>query len=182
MSEDNQKFCAKCGATITDPSSFCPECGAPISGSPGDIKLKAEYKQLETEVNNVRVTWAGLIILLYSVPVIIGCIFGIIYIDNVVNGLITNGDFYQWMIENNVSESQVRSYLGYMFYAEIAVGLISVLTAVLCFMRKFWFVAVILCMISAIFGTLYLFGLLLGLLAFWMILSSKPAFDRSIKQ
>lgn len=182
MSEDNQKFCAKCGATITNPSSFCPECGAPISGSPGDIKLKAEYRKMESDINNARVTWAGFIILIYSVPIMIASIIGLIYIDDIVNNLITNSDFYQWMIDNGITEAQVHSYLEYALYAEIAVGLVSVLTAALCFMRKYWFLTVALCMVSAIFGTLYLFGLLLGLLAFWMILTSKPAFDVPVEQ
>ena len=149
---------------------------------PGDVKLKAEYKKLESDINNARVTWAGFIILIYSVPIIIASIVGLIYIDTLVNDLMVNSNFHQWMIDNGITEAQVHTYLGYMLYAEIAIGLVSVLTAFLCFKRKYWFLTVALCMISAIFGTLYLFGLLLGLLAFWMILTSKPAFDEPVKE
>ena len=73
--------------------------------------------------------------------------------------------------------------IGEVISATEAIGLFAAILGVanipaagLVFMRRMWWIAAILCLLSAVMGIIYLFGPIIGIVAFWLLRKAKPIF------
>ena len=152
----DSSFCNVCGAEI-DPQSdiYCPKCGAPVKGGPADIQAREMYK----EVAKSTVTWAGILLLIASIPsVIVG-------VDCLLNnsGIATN--IWNMYEPIGLSYEKLEGVVSIIGVAALAVGALGILGAVLCFKHKHWIVALIASIVLLFFGIFSLFGVFLSLLA-----------------
>ena len=163
----DSSFCTACGEAI-DPQRdlYCPKCGVPVKGGPADIQARAAYK----EVTKRTATWAGVLLLIASIPsIIIGldCIFN--------NYAIASGiwDIYSPVISFEALKQKI-SMIG---IAILAIGVFGVIGAVLCFKHRFWVVALFAAIVLLIFGIFTLMGLFASLFAMWLLFAARDGFD-----
>ncbi|MDO5861675.1 MAG: zinc-ribbon domain-containing protein [Thermoplasmata archaeon] len=173
-SNEQQNFCTHCGHFLQQGERFCPECGTRVPGAnPEEVaREKAELK----EAVGKQLRWASILMLVYSLPFLaIGVVF--LFGADAVTDYVTSTDtFASYVDYYGLTADEVHSYVQYSSVAFLASGLCGVGSAVLCWKRTKYWAAVLLCVVSVFAGSTGFVSLFLGLLAFWMIVASKPAF------
>ena len=172
---DNQNFCEKCGQYLNEGAAFCPACGARVPGRSPE-QIEAEREQVRSVMAS-RLKWAAMMMLVYSIPFLVLGIYISVSLDSIVSELINNPSYESYMELIGLFETELHTLLqqcGLMFIVSSVCGILS---SVLCFKRRLYWVAVILCILSFIIGSTGFFALFMGLGAFWLLLSSKLAFD-----
>jgi len=172
---EDLNFCPVCGKNLPPDTSYCPACGNRLD-DPVAEKREAE---VEKKMGRERITIAAVLLLLYSIPMVILGIWLYVSSGNLAHEIFTNPDFaslIDMLVSEGETEASLASSIGLVGMLSIFAGSIGVAAAILAFMRKVWIIALILCMLSAIVGTVTLFGLIMGLIAFYMLYKAKPAF------
>lgn len=175
MSED--KFCTKCGKKVPTDAQYCDKCGEPIANSDAYRQREEAYANMEEIAKESRMMWIKFFLIIYAVPAIIMSLYTVANIDWLTEQLVDNADFYDWMVHHDISADDVRTYIstiGYMFLIS-AIG--AIISLIFVFLRKMWILAVIGCMIAAICACFSVFGMLIGFLVTWFIISAKDSFD-----
>lgn len=173
--EDNQNFCIHCGEILATDAKFCPKCGARIPGR--NQEQVEEEKQAVRDGMKYRLYWAIALMLIYSIPFLIIGIYLMVDLDGIVNMIMTDPlyadyvDYYGWTYDQLTDVFQIASY------AYILSSVCGIISAALCWKRRFYWVALVLCIISMFTGAMGLFALFMGMFAFWTILTSKLAFQ-----
>lgn len=160
-------FCTACGATVGENSLFCPSCGAPIEGRGGEEAIREAYK----EVSYRNVVWVGIFLLAASIPSIVMGLYMII--DNTAAAQIMI-DIYDMV---NINASDMAELIRDTGIIPLAVGLLGVAGAVLCFMHRYWWAVLVITIVVLFVGVSSLIGTFLGFLALWFVLSSRNGFD-----
>ena len=76
MTDNEVKFCYKCGASIPEGADFCPECGASIRP---DNEPRAEYTARPTNPTKSDLGAVPVLIMVYGVLAVIGAIIVLIF-------------------------------------------------------------------------------------------------------
>ena len=171
---DNQNFCEKCGQYLNEGAAFCPSCGKRVPGRSPE-QVEAEREEIRSVMSS-RLQWAAIMMLVYSIPFLIIGIYISVSLDSLVNELISNPTCESYMEMVGLSESELRYVLqqcGILFIVSSVCGIPS---SLLCFKRRLFWVATVLCILSFLIGSTGFFALFMGLGAFWLLLSSKLAF------
>jgi len=111
----------------------------------------------------------------YSVPMVLMGIYFFVAAGDLASEIFSDPRFAS-MVTPYYTEASLASFIELMGVASILAGSIGVVAAIFAFMRRFWILTIILCMMSALIGTVTLFGLILGLIAFWLLYKAKPVF------
>jgi|GEM_PF-1263158 len=170
----HERFCSNCGASFSAETKYCPECGNRVPGM--DPKAVEADREVIRESVKVRTKWAGYIMLIYGIPLLCLGLYYFIDAQGIVDMLGENSAIVEQMNELGITKSEVEEYLIYFGSAWIIAGVAGIVSSVLCFKRTHYYFALSLCAISALFAASGLFMLLLGIMAFWMILTSKYGF------
>jgi len=165
-------FCPACGKNVSPETPYCPACGARLNDP---ISEKRET-EAEKKMGADRITIAAVLMLAYSIPLILVGIFFYVSAGNLSSEIFSDPSLAA-MLAPYYTEASFTSFIELMGILSIIAGSIGVAAAVISLMRKFWALAIILCILSALIGGLTLFGLILGLIAFWMLYRAKPVFE-----
>lgn len=173
--EDEKKFCTRCGRYLEQGVSFCPDCGLRVPGrSPEQIEEdKAQVRSLMAS----RLKWAAVMMLVYSIPFLILGVYISVGLDGFVNELFTNPAYSDYVEFYGLTQDEVSGVLRYAAIMYIVSSVCGIASAALCMKRRMYWVAMILCVMSFLLGTMGFFGLFIGLGAFWLIMSSKLCFE-----
>ncbi|MCK9322396.1 MAG: zinc-ribbon domain-containing protein [Candidatus Methanomethylophilaceae archaeon] len=174
---DHSEFCTQCGAKLNSNNHFCPECGAGVPGMNPE-KVKAEKEAIRESIKG-RLGWAGIMILVYSVPFLIMGLYYLFDSTSIANALWNNSTIHQQLINMGWTFENLKDYLMYFGAGWLISGATGIIAAVACFKRTNYYVAMIFCLISALFAITGIFAFLLGFLAFWFIMSSKLGFKEN---
>ena len=173
--EDNQNFCVQCGQYLAPDAKFCPACGARVPGrSPEAVEAD---RQAFRDGLRYRLYWAMALMLIYSIPFLVIGVYLAVDYSGIANMIMTDPlytgyvDYYGWTYDQLCDAFQVASY------AYILSSVCGIVSSVLCWKRRHYWVAVILCMVSMFTGASGLFALFMGMFAFWIILTSKLTFS-----
>ena len=177
---DSQNFCEKCGQLLSENAKFCPACGTRVPGRSPE-QVEEEKAQVHTFMTS-RLKWAVALMLIYSIPFLIIGIWFTVDIDNIVNTLMTDPSLADYIEYYGITYDEAHAYVQYAGIAYLVSSVCGILSSVLCWKRKLYWVALILCIISMFTGVAGLFALFMGLFAFWIILSSKMAFQEYSEQ
>ncbi|MCL1984583.1 MAG: zinc ribbon domain-containing protein [Methanomassiliicoccaceae archaeon] len=162
-------FCPHCGKNLPVGSPYCPACGARLNDPQADVREKAIIEEKSRD----RITIA---VILLSVSAVITIVMGLYYIASAESMVDTIMDAYGSLLTDYYTAESLTSFIKMLGWIVIGIGALFAVTALLAFMRKFWILTVILCLIAALFGVLGLISLVLGLIAFYFIYKSKPYF------
>ncbi|MDO5852791.1 MAG: zinc ribbon domain-containing protein [Thermoplasmata archaeon] len=174
MEEDTSGFCAHCGHYLKDGERFCPECGTRVPAA--DPEEAARERAEVKEAVGRQLRWASIILLVYSIPFLALGIAFLLFSDGIADYVFSDGAFDSYIEYYGFTQDEVRTYLQYSALAFLASGLCGIASAALCWKRTRYWLAVVLCILSVFAGSTGLLSLFLGLLAFWMVIVSKPAF------
>jgi len=165
---DDLNFCPTCGKSLPLGTSYCPACGARLNDPQADQMETA----VATKESSDRILVATILILLNAAILIIGGVY--LYFTA------TEISEYAFDITPSLIDSfTVESLAGFiksLALIGIIGGAIGLVSALLVFMRRLWILAVIFCLVAAAIGITTLIGLVLGLIAIWMLFKSKPLF------
>ncbi len=160
MTEDNGRFCTRCGASIPQGSSFCPECGSPIDGGVNPHMNQGRYSPVNDPMD---ANW--MFILVYG---ILATVYGLMMLgipsaidqamwDEIISQY---GDIFAGMTYEAVMSSM---YLGACF--AIPSGVAAIISGYLCRIRSMWIVTIVLCALASVLAFGY-GGVLLGTILF----------------
>lgn len=173
---DQNEFCTQCGAKLSPNTRYCPECGTRVPGRNPEA-VEAEKEMIRTAVRS-RPKWAGLLMLIYGLPLLCMGLYYFIDAHGITEMLWQNSTFVEQMIELGITQTEFEKYLAYFGVAWTISGASGVISAVLCFTRKYYYAALGLCILSAILAVSGFLALFFGLISFWIILSSKAGFKQ----
>lgn len=161
------EFCTSCGSKVDDNDLFCPSCGAPVSGREADQAYQEMYKAATYR----SVTWAGILLLIAAIPSIIMGAYMII--DDVAAAEIIKST-YDWV---TIDASELANLIMDYGIIMLAIGLLGVVGAVLCFVHKYWWAVLLITVVVLCMGVATFIGIFLGFLALWSVLSSRSGFE-----
>ena len=141
-----------------------------------DPKAVEADREVIRESVKARSKWAGYIMLIYGIPLLCLGLYYFIDAQGIVDALWQNSIFVEEMSELGITKGEAEQYLIYFGSAWIIAGAAGIISSILCFKRTHYYFALGLCAISALFAASGMFTLLLGIMAFWMILTSKYGF------
>jgi len=115
----------------------------------------------------------------YSLPLILLCIYFYAASETLASTLFNDPAFAdlanQWT-DANMTEADFVSTLKTMAIFGIFAGAAGTVAAALALKRRTWVITVTLCMVSALMSALTIVGLIMGLVAFWLLYKSKQDF------
>ena len=176
MDENTLNFCVACGAPLRDSETFCTSCGRyrdagscpagcqPQFGSFGVAELKSNILII---VATFAVIW-----------VIFALSIGVYFIINA-------GNFADLLDQNELdlitslgySVVDVFSMVGALL---IISGVCALISAALCALKKYYYIALAACIMSAVFGLIMILGFV-GFIVSFFIYKSKAEFKDSKK-
>ena len=176
---DETKFCTECGKPVDPGMQFCPQCGKVVSGSAADERFKEDEKELRGLINQSRRNWLLFFLAIYAIPVIILTIIALVDAPNTANAIWKNESFQQWIIDHklDITLSDVKNYITWAAAMGLVSGLCAGVSLVCVYLRKKWLIAVIACFIAAVLSVWSFFGIIIGFLVGWMIITSKEIFE-----
>jgi hypothetical protein len=121
--------------------------------------------------NRKRINIAVILTLLYTVPVIPIVLY--IYVN--AAEVVERSPFYSLITKYFTVDDMIR-IMKLAIIATLIGSAIGIVSAVLALKRRLWTVTVTLCLISAIVGIFSFAGLIMGLVALWLLMKAKPAF------
>ena len=161
-------FCPACGKDLPPGATYCPACGNSM-GAPAADPMNEQFergKSLE------RAKIAGVLILINGI-ILIALGFWI-YVD-AAEMVRQTVEMYPELFVGVDADAMV-SLIETMGIAAVIFGAVGIVSAGLAFARRLWPVAMVLCLLSALVGVFSLIGIVLGLIAFWMMMKAKPVF------
>lgn len=173
--DEDINFCPHCGKDVKEGMPYCPACGVRLNDP------YAEKVQDETAKKNAdgKVNIAVVLILLYSVPLILISLWLYFAAAGAVADIYGDpayADTIQMLTDVGYTQASFTGLIEILCLAGIIFGAIGLVPAVLAFKRRFWTVTIIFCLVSAILCALSIFGIIMGLIAFYMLYKAKPAF------
>ena len=170
---DDINFCPACGRNVSPGTEFCPACGMRLSG-PAEVSVTAVTEKKGRDRINIAVA----LILLYSVPLIFLGLYVLVNAAAIAEMLFKfyeDTPVYSVLTEYYTVET-MTAFLKQTAAAAIAGGAAGITSAVLALKRRLWAPTILLCLMSAGIAIMSLIGLVMGLIAFWLLYKAKPAF------
>ena len=175
---EETKFCTGCGVKVEPGMQYCPQYGKVVKGSAADEEFQEQVSKFNEAMMVSRRNWLIFLLAIYAIPVIISTIISLVDANAIANSIWTSDSFQQWLTEHGYTYTQAD--VKNCITTAAGLGLVSgILAAVSCFCvakRKYWVVAFVTCFISAAFCFWSIFGMIIGLLVGWLIVSSKDLF------
>ncbi len=172
---ENDKFCTKCGQNISASVRFCPSCGARVQG-PTDEEISAE-KGAFVQAMAGRLKLASVMMIVYSVPFLILGVYCLADASGLAAGVFNEPAFAEAIDYYGLTQAEVADLFGSVGILYILSSVFGLASAFLCYKRRMYWVALIACILSFLTGVAGFFALFMGLLAFWMILGGRFAFE-----
>lgn len=176
--EENKLFCSQCGKELPYNAQFCQYCGGVVAGTAADEKRKDDFKKMEDAANEGRISLITFLILIYGIPALIMGIYALCSVGSLAHDIWTDTNIHQYLLNLGFnSETMVRDTLQWMAVVLTVSGACACASAILCFLRRYWLVAVILCFAAAILCVWSIFGAIIGIFVGWMLITAKISFD-----
>lgn len=174
---ENKFFCSNCGAEMRGDMNFCPKCGTVVAGSETEKQRMEEMNAMARESGFM---WVKFLLIIYAIPVVIAGIVMLVNADANTNLIWNDANFQKWLTEMKYNWDW--NYVHSLFVGAGSVALVSGLgatVALVCvYMRKFWVVAFIACIVSTIFSVwIFFIGIFVGIFVTWMIYDLKQFFE-----
>lgn len=174
---NQERFCEKCGINLGDNARFCPSCGFRIPGR--NQEEIAKEKEMIRETAHIRSKWAGYLMLIYSLPLLVLGIYYFADAGGLASTLWNNPTTNQQFVEWGLVYDDIVKYLQYFGIGWLVTGISGIASAVLCIKRQHYYIALFLCIVSVLFSVTGFFTLIIGLIAFWFVISSAIGFKEN---
>jgi len=173
--KESSNFCSSCGAPMRDSDTFCPSCGKTVGGSAPSTQ---QYGNSKPKSNRLIV-----VAILAAIWAFIALAFGLYIIfatDSILAVLDSTADFWDTVYEYGLTRSDIANSIAMLGAIIAASGALAAITAVLAAIKKFYVVALITCILSALIVVLGLVGIV-GLIIAYLIYRARDDFVDSKK-
>jgi len=169
MDDDSLNFCTSCGAPLRESDTFCTSCGAGVGNK--------EQPQAQNRIVYPKSGKLLVVVILSAVWAVIAVLLGI-YVISAADTIVSNlgPDTLNTFMNLGYGPDDIANMITIIGAVILASGVFAAVTAVLSFLKKFYFIALIACIISAVLGLSLLIGLV-GFIVAFLIHSSKHEFD-----
>lgn len=183
---EETKFCTGCGVKVEPGMQFCPQCGKVIKGSAADEEFQEQVSKFNEAMAISRRNWLIFLLAIYAIPVIISTIIALVDAGSIANSIFKSDSFQQWLVDHhyNYTVDDVKGYITTAAGLGLASGILAAVSCFCVAKRKYWVVAFVTCFIAAALSFWSIFGIIIGFLVGWLIVSSKDLFteDPAIKK
>ena len=174
MEADNQNFCTRCGHLLSDSARFCPECGARVPGrNPEQVE---EEKQAIRSAMDRQLRWAAILMLIYSIPFLVIGVYTVFNVDAMADLVVNDPNFSSYAEAYGLTYDEVCEYFEYAGYAFILSSVLGLISALCCWKRSHFWVALVFCVLSVFTGAAGFVAMFMGLIALWMIIVARGRF------
>jgi len=176
MVEDNPCFCPQCGAKTKESEYYCSECGYLLNDEVKDNSGLQDH--MSHEMDHSGPNYLNLIVVLSIIWALIAFYLGYTFDVNgqyMIDQLKANAELWQQIINSGITEQMLLDSFTYLGYFMFASAILTVLTAVLCGLKRFYIVALIACIIASLCALTMIAGII-GLIVVFLIYKSKNAF------
>lgn len=171
MDDDSSSFCTGCGAPLRDSDTFCASCGANRDAGPASSPSQ-RYGQAPAKKNNTLI-FLGIASAVWAVFALWEGITAILTTDAMIDSMFSSS---QWdIISDYFTKSDLRALLLAVGAVFTVSGVLGAITAILCFLKRFYMVALICCIIASICALIILVGIV-GLIVAYFIYKNKGEF------
>jgi predicted RNA-binding Zn-ribbon protein involved in translation (DUF1610 family) len=167
---DDMNFCPSCGKNLEPGEIFCPACGRPADGR---RPVSRDMAATGGSGNERRITIALILLIINAV----------IFFFRGMSFYTAAADMAEQMMESfpdlaaaYYTVETLTSFIQSMAILIFVIGAVCLLTGAMAYMRRFWTVTFILCIITAILGFMTLTGIIIGLMAAYMLYKARPSF------
>jgi len=176
---ESSNFCTGCGKELEPGMQFCPQCGLVVSGSAADEEFKEKQKMLSGFIKESRRNWLVFLLGIYAFPVIIAAIITLIDASSVASAVWSSSEFQDWIQSHGYSytESDIKNYITYAACLALASGICAAISMTFTCLRKNWIIAVAGCFMAAVLCFWSVFGIIIGFLVLWMLITSRDLFE-----
>ncbi len=162
MTDDEIRFCYKCGASLPNGADFCPECGASIRNA--GTSERVEYTARPSSGLKKDLGAIPILIMVYGILAIIGALLTLLvgaslesmidtFREFVKEGVITQDDFDQLMNMLGLVDEAAIPAVKLKFITEGAIlaisGILALVSANFCSKLQNFKVALTCCMVSS---------------------------------
>ncbi|MCK9322598.1 MAG: zinc ribbon domain-containing protein [Candidatus Methanomethylophilaceae archaeon] len=176
MVEDNPSFCPQCGAKTKESEYYCSECGYLLND--GIESNSGLQDHMSREMGHSDPNYLNLIVVLSIIWALIAFYLGYTFdVDGqyMIDQLKANAEVWQQIINSGITEQMLLDSFTYLGYFMFASAILTVLTAVLCGLKRFYIVALIACIIASLCALTMIAGII-GFVVVFLIYKSKNAF------
>ncbi|MCL2296496.1 MAG: zinc ribbon domain-containing protein [Methanomassiliicoccaceae archaeon] len=170
MDEEKNNFCTSCGAPLRDSDTFCASCGSTREAA-RTYSSSQQYSQSQAKKNTLP--FIGIACLLWAAVALFIGIFFIYCIDYLVDAIMADASWDVY--SETLNEESLRSLFLTIGAILIASGAFSAISAILCFLKKMYIVALISCIIASVLGLIILAGIV-GIFVAFFINKNKGEF------
>jgi len=172
MDDDSPHFCMACGAPLRESDTFCTKCGTTV----GSV-APAATRQTQTnrsEPNSNTLLLPAVLSAAWAIPAMIAGIFLIVSADYIVS-LVDSGTMDILLDYGFTANDFVTLYvvIGALL---VASGALAAIASVLAFLKKYYIIALIACIISSLLVIMFLVGIV-GIIVAYFLAKSKHEFD-----
>jgi len=168
---DDINFCPACGKNVSPGTLFCPACGMRLNAAEGRGTVVTKYTTATDGVPAGRAKIAAALLLINAAILFLFAFFILTSAAELAQEM-----FDMPIFADLYTVEEMTELIRQIGMASAAGGAVGVIAAVLALMRRLWVAAIILCLMSASVGLMSLIGVVLGLIAFWMLLKARPVF------
>ena len=176
---EDSKFCTGCGKAIEPDMQFCPKCGRVVAGSETEQEFKEAEKQVSVAMAFARRNWLIFLLGIYAIPIIIAAIIVLVDASSTASAVWSSTEFQDWMKSHSYTftEADIKNAITSAGAMALVSGIAAAVSLVFVYKRKNWTIAVIACLIASILCFWSIFGMIIGFLVTWLIISSKDIFE-----
>jgi uncharacterized BrkB/YihY/UPF0761 family membrane protein len=174
---DSSYFCPRCGAPLRASDTFCTSCGASRDGRTSNAPQNQQYNRQPQRSNRLIIIgvlsaiWAAIALwwgldAFFSAEASMDAIWNDPAFGGTIDMLEEFGITYDFMVSMVIA-------IGVVF---IVSGALAAITAVLALTRKYYTVALIACILSAVLALIIIIGAI-GLIVAYMLTKEKGEFN-----
>lgn len=171
---------------MDDGAMFCRSCGAQVEAGATQQAVD-QYASMRESSLNTRLNIIGIFCVFYAVMMLICGIYVLLSGDSLVNQIISDPswpDIAQQLIDAGYAssvagaEQLLRDCIRYPGFAALIIGIVTAIPAYSCFTKKAYVLGLVGLVISTIFSTVTIIGLIIGIIFVILYCTCKPVFEK----
>jgi predicted nucleic acid-binding Zn ribbon protein len=176
---ESMEFCSKCGAKLRDSAVFCPECGAPIAGGSVVQSVRNEINDsYKKKAMTERLMWISIFLGVFVFFSVIMGAYCALDVNAIIDALKSDPEVWAEVL-TYYTEAEIRSAFVFGGYYLLSAGIVGAISLVFCIIKKFWIIALIMCLLASLIMLPTVLGFVIGLVVTYLLYTAKPAFSVS---
>ncbi|MDR1404239.1 MAG: zinc ribbon domain-containing protein [Candidatus Methanoplasma sp.] len=173
--DEPPNFCTSCGAPLRDSDEFCKSCGTSRIGGT-ETGPREQYGRARTGTKNT-LTILGILCAVWAIISLFEGISAISSVDALLDSMKGYTEYWD-IISETIGENTLRAMFSAIGALFVISGILSAVTALLCFLKRFYTIALVTCLIASVCVLVGLVGII-GLIVAFFIHKNKDSFARN---